>query len=340
MSAQHNTRIVLASRPTGRPGAEHFRLEQVPIPQPGDGEVLIANRLLSIDPYMRGRMDAGRSYAAPVPLDGVMEGGTVAQVLVSRAPGIVPGQWFLAHGGWQTHAVVPAAQLTRRLDPDAPPLSTALGVFGMPGFTAYAGLHEIGQPKAGETLVVAAASGPVGATVGQLAKLKGVRVVGIAGGEAKRAYLEQLGFDVALDHRAADFADALGAAVPNGIDVYFENVGGAVFKAVLPHLNDFARIPVCGTVSTYNSRHQPIEGPDLLPGFMSQVLRQRLLVRGFIQRDFAALFPQFERDMRQWLLAGQIRYRETIVQGLEQAPQALADVLDGKNFGKLVVKLD
>ncbi|TAA43393.1 NADP-dependent oxidoreductase [Pseudoxanthomonas winnipegensis] len=340
MSAQHNTRIVLASRPSGRPGAENFRLEQAPIPQPGAGEVLLRNHLLSIDPYMRGRMDAGRSYAAPVPIDGVMEGRTVSQVLASSAAGFAPGQWVVAPGGWQTHAVVPAAQLTRRLDPDGPPLSTALGVFGMPGFTAYAGLREIGKPQAGETLVVAAASGPVGATVGQLAKLQGARVVGIAGGEAKRAYLEEIGFDAALDHRAADFADALAAAVPDGIDVYFENVGGAVFQAVLAHLNDFARIPVCGTVSNYNTRHRLPDGPDLLPGFISQVLRQRLLVRGFIQSDFAALFPQFEADMRQWLLAGQIRYRETIVQGLEQAPQALADVLDGKNFGKLVVKLD
>jgi NADPH-dependent curcumin reductase CurA len=340
MTDQQNTRIVLASRPTGKPTADNFRLEQVQIAAPAEGEVLLRNHLLSLDPYMRGRMDAGPSYAAPVPVDGVMEGRTVAQVLESRHPDFNAGQWVVASGGWQTRVVVPGAQLARKLDPDGPPLSTALGVFGMPGFTAYAGLREIGRPRAGETLVVAAASGPVGATVGQLARLQGVRVVGIAGGETKRRYLEQIGFDVALDHRAPDFVQALAAAVPDGIDIYFENVGGAVFQAVLPHLNDFARIPVCGTVSNYNTRHVQAQGPDLLPGFIGQVLRQRLTVRGFIQTDFAALFPAFESEMRGLLLAGQIQYREDVVEGLAQAPQALIDLLDGKNFGKALVKLD
>jgi NADPH-dependent curcumin reductase CurA len=340
MTDQQNTRIVLAARPTGKPTAAHFRLERVPVASPAQGEVLLRNHLLSLDPYMRGRMDAGPSYAAPVPIDGVMDGRTVAQVLESRHPDFAVGQWVVAPGGWQTRVVVAGAQLARKLDPDGPPLSTALGVFGMPGFTAYAGLREIGKPKPGETLVVAAASGPVGATVGQLAKLQGARVVGIAGGETKRRYLEQIGLDAALDHRAPDFVEALAAAVPDGIDIYFENVGGAVFQAVRSHLNDFARIPVCGTVSNYNTRHALPAGPDQLPGFISQVLRQRLQVRGFIQTDFAALFPEFERQMRRLLLAGQIHYREDIVEGLAQAPQALIDLLDGKNFGKLLVKLD
>lgn len=340
MTAQHNTRIVLASRPTGKPTVHHFRLETLDIPSPGEGEVLLRNHLLSLDPYMRGRMDGGPSYAAPIPIDGVMEGRTVAEVLVSRHAGFAAGEWVVAAGGWQTHVVVPGALLTRKLDPDGPPLSTALGVYGMPGFTAYAGLLEIGQPKSGETLVVAAASGPVGATVGQLARMRGARAVGIAGGESKRRYLEDIGFDVALDHRAPDFADALAAAVPDGIDIYFENVGGAVFEAVVPHLNNFARIPVCGTVSNYNSRHQSAPGPDQLPGFISHVLRKRLTVRGFIQTDFAALFLEFETKMRNWLLNGEIQYREDVVDGLEHAPQALLGLLEGRNFGKLLVKLD
>lgn len=340
MATQYNTRIVLASRPTGKPAAHNFRLETVEVPSPGEGEVLLRNRLLSLDPYMRGRMDEGPSYAAPVPIDGVMEGRTVAEVLVSRHAGFAPGQWVVATGGWQTHAVVPGTSLSRKLDPDGPPLSTALGVYGMPGFTAYAGLLEIGQPKSGETLVVAAASGPVGATVGQLARMRGARAVGIAGGESKRRYLEDIGFDVALDHRAPGFVDALAAAVPDGIDIYFENVGGAVFEAVVPHLNNFARIPVCGTVSTYNTRHRAPQGPDQLPGFISQVLRKRWTVRGFIQTDFAALFPEFEAKMRHWLLNGEIQYREDVVDGLERAPQALLGLLEGQNFGKLLVKLD
>lgn len=340
MSTQHNTRIVLASRPTGKPTLQDFRLETVAMPSPAEGEVLLRNHLLSLDPYMRGRMDAGPSYAAPVPVDGVMQGQTVAQVLASRHADLAPGQWVVAPGGWQTHAVVPGAALTRTLDPAGPPLSTALGVYGMPGFTAYAGLLEIGQPKPGQTLVVAAASGPVGATVGQLARMHGMRAVGIAGGQAKRRYLQEIGFDVALDHRAPDFVDALAAAVPDGIDIYFENVGGAVFQAVVRHLNNFARIPVCGTISTYNTRHQLVQGPDQLPGFMGQVLRKRLAVRGFIQSDFAALFPAFETRMRHWLLTGQIQYREDVVQGLEQAPQAFLGLLEGRNFGKLLVQLD
>ncbi|RXR07532.1 NADP-dependent oxidoreductase [Pseudoxanthomonas composti] len=339
MSDVRNTRIVLASRPQGAPVPENFRLEQVPLPAPGPDEVLVRNRYLSLDPYMRGRMDDRRSYAPPVALDEVMEGRTVSEVVRSHAPGFKPGDLVLASGGWQTHAVLPAEQLTRRLDPSGPPLSTALGVFGMPGFTAYAGLHEIGKPQRGETLVVAAASGPVGATVGQLAKMHGARAVGIAGGPRKCAYLEEIGFDVALDHRAPDFAERLAEATPDGIDVYFENVGGKVFDAVLPRLNDFARIPVCGTIATYNARDEAFPGPDRLPALMGQILRQRLTFRGFIQRDFIALFPQFEREMTRWLAEGRIKYLEDVVEGLEQAPKAFIGLLQGHNFGKLLVQL-
>ncbi|MEL1263497.1 NADP-dependent oxidoreductase [Pseudoxanthomonas putridarboris] len=333
------TRIVLASRPQGEPTADNFRIEQAPLPSPGEGQVLLRNLYLSLDPYMRGRMNAGRSYARPVEIGEVMEGGTVSEVIASRCDGLQPGDVVLAHGGWQTHAIAEGRTLTRKLDAGIAPLTTALGVHGMPGFTAYAGLHEIGKPQPGETVVVAAASGPVGATVGQIARLHGARAVGIAGGEAKRAYVrDELGFDAALDHRAPDFADQLRTACPNGIDVYFENVGGAVFDAVLPLLNDFARIPVCGLVAHYNDRALP-PGPDRLPMLMSQILTRHLTVRGFIQRDFISLYPQFLREMGGWLGEGKIKYREDIVEGLENAPAALIGLLKGRNFGKVVVKL-
>lgn len=334
-----NTRIVLAARPQGEPTADDFRMEQVPLPAPADGQVLLRNRYLSLDPYMRGRMNAGRSYAKPVEIDEVMEGGTVSEVVASRHPDLKVGDVVLAHGGWQTHAVADGKGLKRTLDARVAPLTTALGVYGMPGFTAYVGLHEIGKPQAGETVVVAAASGPVGATVGQIAKLQGARTVGIAGGERKRAYLhDELGFDVALDHRAPDFADQLRAACPDGIDVYFENVGGAVFDAVVPLLNDFARIPVCGLVAHYNDKALPA-GPDRMPWLMGQILSRHLTMRGFIQYDFIALYPQFLREMGGWLAEGKIRYREDIVEWLENAPRALIGLLRGENFGKVVVKL-
>lgn len=337
--ATQNARIVLAARPRGEPATDDFRLERVPLPVPGEGQVLLRNRYLSLDPYMRGRMNAGRSYAKPVELGQVMEGGTVSEVIASRHPDFRNGDMVLAHGGWQTHAIADGRTLQRRLDTRTAPLTTALGVYGMPGFTAYVGLHEIGKPQPGETVVVAAASGPVGATVGQIARLQGARAVGIAGGEAKRAYLrDELGFDVALDHRAPDFADQLRAACPDGIDVYFENVGGAVFDAVVPLLNDFARIPVCGLVAHYNDTALP-PGPDRMPWLMSQILTRHLTVRGFIQHDFIALYPQFLRQMGAWLADGKIRYREDIVDGLENAPRALIGLLRGENFGKVVVKL-
>ncbi|HEY1034670.1 MAG TPA: NADP-dependent oxidoreductase [Pseudoxanthomonas sp.] len=337
--ATQNTRIVLAARPRGEPTADDFRLEHAPLPAPADGQVLLRNRYLSLDPYMRGRMNAGRSYAKPVEIGEVMDGGTVSEVIVSRHPALQAGDLVLAHGGWQTHAIADGRALKRKLDASIAPLTTALGVYGMPGFTAYVGLHEIGKPQPRETVVVAAASGPVGATVGQIAKLQGARAVGIAGGDAKCAYLrDELGFDVALDHRAPNFADQLRAACPDGIDVYFENVGGAVFDAVLPLLNDFARIPVCGLVAHYNDTALPA-GPDRMALLMSQILSRHLTVRGFIQYDFIALYPQFLRDMGAWLTDGKIRYREDLVDGLENAPRALIGLLRGENFGKVVVKL-
>lgn len=335
-----NRRIVLAARPQGEPTPADFRLEHEVLPLPHKGQVLLRNRWLSLDPYMRGRMNAGRSYARPLEIGETFVGATVAQVVESLHPEWSPGDWVLAFGGWQDYAIVDGDVLQRRLDPDALPLTTALGVYGMPGFTAYAGLHEIGRPKPGETLVVAAASGPVGATVGQIAKLHGARAIGIAGGEAKVAHVrDELGFDVALDHRAPDFAEQLAAAAPDGVDVYFENVGGKVLDAVLPLLNDFARIPVCGLVAHYNQAEPP-PGPDRLSQLMGLILSRHLTVRGFIQTDFIGLYPEFLREMGGWLREGRIRYREDIVDGLENAPEGLIGLLRGDNFGKRLVRIE
>ncbi|PJJ97442.1 NADP-dependent oxidoreductase [Lysobacteraceae bacterium NML91-0213] len=337
--AVRNRRIVLAARPKGEPVDSDFRLEDEVLPLPRKGQVLLRNHWLSLDPYMRGRMNAGRSYARATGIGETMGGATVAQVVESMHPEWTQGDWVLAYGGWQDYTVADGGSLTRRLDPTALPVTTALGVYGMPGFTAWAGLQEIGRPKPGETLVVAAASGPVGATVGQIAKLRGARVVGIAGGARKVAHVrDELGFDVALDHRAPDFAAQLAAAAPDGIDVYFENVGGRVLDAVLPLLNDFARVPVCGLVAHYNDTAPP-PGPDRLPQAMALILSRHLTVRGFIQSDFAALYPEFLREMGAWLREDRIVYREDVVDGLEHAPQGLIGLLRGDNFGKRLVRI-
>ena len=338
MGEKINQRIVLASRPDGRPTAENFRLEEAAVPTAGEGEVLLKLRYLSLDPYMRGRMSAAKSYAAPVAIGAVMEGGTVGEVVESQSAGFARGDFVLSHSGWQSYAVADASTL-RKLDPEQAPLTTALGVLGMPGFTAYSGLLTIGQPKEGETVVVAAATGPVGSAVGQIAKLKGARAVGIAGGADKcKALIEEFGFDVAVDHRSPNFAQELASACPDGIDVYFENVGGKVFEAVFPLLNQFARVPVCGLIAQYN-QSGPFDGPDRLPVLMRDILSKSLTIRGFIQRDFADQRPAFYHDMAKWIADGQIRYREDIVEGLENSPQAFISMLDGGNFGKLVVKL-
>jgi NADPH-dependent curcumin reductase CurA len=334
-----STQIRLVSRPVGEPRDSDFEVGTVDLPEPEDGQVLLRVVYLSLDPYMRGRMSEAKSYAAPVPLGGVMVGGTVAEVLESRHRDFSPGDLVLSHSGWQTHDVADGRHL-RRLDPATAPVSTALGVLGMPGFTAYAGLLEIGRPRPEETVVVAAATGPVGSVVGQLARLRGARAVGVAGGPDKcRAVLEEFGFDAAVDHRAPDFADRLAAAVPDGVDVYFENVGGHVTEAVLPRLNKFARIPVCGLVSAYNATQAP-PGPDQLPGFLRRVLTLSLSIRGFIQDEFLAdRHDDFLRDMSGWVRDGSVRYREDVVQGLESAPEAFRGLLAGRNFGKLLVQV-
>lgn len=338
MTDRENTRITLARRPDGAPVAEDFRIETVPAPEAGAGEIFLKTLYLSLDPYMRGRMSAAKSYAKPVEIGDVMEGGTVSEVVTSSHPDYKPGDIVFSYSGWQSFAVSKGQNL-RKLDPKAAPVSTALGVLGMPGFTAYAGLLTIGQPKPGETVVVAAASGAVGSAVGQIARIKGARAVGIAGGAEKCAFLtEELGFDAAIDHKAPDFAEQLKAACPDGIDVYFENVGGHVFEAVFPLLNTYARVPVCGLIAHYNENTPP-SGPDRLPGFMREVLTRSLQIRGFIQHEFIEQQEAFLREAAGWIADGRLRYREDVVEGLEKAPEAFIGLLKGRNFGKLVVKV-
>ncbi|MFN1548065.1 NADP-dependent oxidoreductase [Vibrio natriegens] len=336
-----NRRIVLASRPHGAPTTENFRLEEVAKPVPKDGEMLLRAVYLSLDPYMRGRMSDAESYAEPVAIDDVMVAGTVCQVEVSNHPDYEAGEWVLAYTvGWQDYAIS-TGEMVIKLGKNPQNPSYALGVAGMPGFTAYMGLLDIGQPKPGETIVVASATGPVGSTVGQIAKLKGCRVVGIAGGEDKCRYAkEELGFDECIDHKADDFAQQLKNACDNGIDVYFENVGGKVFDAVLPLLNTNARIPVCGLISQYNATELP-QGTDHLPLLMVNILTKRIKVQGFIIfDDYGHRYDEFAQDMNQWLAEGKIQYREQLVQGLENAPDAFIGLLEGKNFGKVVVQVN
>jgi NADPH-dependent curcumin reductase CurA len=337
--SQHNRSIRLASRPHGAPTVEDFRLETGPLPSPDNGQLLLRTVYLSLDPYMRGRMSAGPSYAPPMEIGDVMVGGTVCRVVESRHADYQEGDWVLSGNGWQDYALSNGQGLIR-LDPDMKHPSHALGVLGMPGFTAYMGLLDIGQPKAGETLVVAAATGPVGATVGQIGKLKGCRVVGIAGGAEKcRHAVETLGFDACIDHRAGDFPQQLAQQCPKGIDVYYENVGGKVFDAVLPLLNTGARVPVCGVVAQYNSTHLP-DGPDRLPLLLDTILKKRMRMQGFIIfNDYGHRYDEFARDMSAWYAEGKIKYRERIVQGLENAPEAFIGLLEGRNFGKLVVQV-
>ncbi|MGF7000508.1 NADP-dependent oxidoreductase [Paraburkholderia sp. GAS32] len=330
--------IVLASRPTGAPVAENFRLESGQMPVPADGEVLVRARYLSLDPYMRGRMSTSKSYARPVEIGEPMEGETVAEVVESRHPDYRPGNLVQARSGWRTHAAISVEGL-RRIDPALAPITTVLGVLGMPGFTAYSGMKVIGQPKPGETVVVAAASGPVGSLVGQLARLAGARVVGIAGGAEKCAYVRDvLAFDAVVDHRSEGLAEKLAKACPNGIDVYFENVGGPIWQAVLPLLNRFARVPVCGVIAHYNGAGGGER--DQLPITMLEIVRRSLLVRGFINVEFVEEhYDAFLREIGPRVRSGDISYREDIVDGLEKAPEAFIGMLAGRNFGKALVRL-
>ncbi|WP_333849540.1 NADP-dependent oxidoreductase [Leclercia sp.] len=338
-SSTQNRQWVLASRPHGAPTADNFRLENTSIPEPADGQVLLRTIWLSLDPYMRGRMSDAPSYSPPVDIGAVMVGGTVSRVEKSNHPDYQPGEWVLGYSGWQDYEVSDGSGLVKLgADPEHP--SWSLGVLGMPGFTAYMGLLDIGQPKAGETLVVAAATGPVGATVGQIGKLKGCRVVGVAGGAEKcRHAIEVLGFDHCIDHHADDFAEQLKQACPQGIDIYYENVGGKVFDAVLPLLNTAARVPVCGLVSGYNATDLP-PGPDRLGLLMGTILKKRIRMQGFIiNQDYGYRIAEFQQEMGRWVQEGRIHYREQVTDELENAPQALIGLLEGKNFGKVVIRV-
>jgi NADPH-dependent curcumin reductase CurA len=335
--SQTGKRVVLASRPVGEPKTSDFRIEDYAVPTPGDGEVLLRTIWLSLDPYMRGRMSDGPSYAAPVPINGVMEGEGVSEVMASNNPKFAKGDIVAIRSGWQSHALSDGKGL-RKVDPKLGSISTAVGVLGMPGMTAYTGLLEIGKPKAGETVVVAAASGAVGSAVGQIARIKGARAVGIAGGKDKCDYVKnELGFDECVDHRDPNLAAKLKAACPNGIDVYFENVGGAVFEAVFPLLNPFARMPVCGLIAQYNDTQATV--PNWAAALMRNVLTKRLNIRGFIVSDFAAMHGDFLRDMSQWVREGKVKHREFITEGLENAPSAFMGLLKGANFGKQLVRV-
>ena len=338
-STTTNRRFVLAERPKGEPDDRTLRMETDAVPTPGDGQMLLRTVFLSLDPYMRGRMSDAPSYAAPVEIGQTMVGGTVSRVVTSSLDGFKPGDWVVGFTGWQDYAVSDGKGVTPLGTNPAHP-SFALGVTGMPGFTAWAGLKEIGQPKAGETLVVGGATGPVGATVGQIGKILGLQVIGIAGGAEKCAHaVEVLGFDACVDYKAEGFAENLKAATPDGIDIYFENVGGKVFDAVAPHLNTRARVPVCGLISQYNATGLP-DGPDRLSWLMSMILRRRITMRGFIIfDDFGHLYPQFAKEMNAWVDAGQIKYREEIIDGLEEAPRAFIGLLRGEGFGKRVIRV-
>jgi NADPH-dependent curcumin reductase CurA len=333
--ANVSRQVVLAARPKGLPQLTDFRVEAQPLPRPADGELLVRNIYMSVDPYMRGRMnDFRKSYVPPFELGQPLDGGAVGVVVESRSPGFAAGD-CVEHGlGWREYCALPG-RAARRVDAAAAPLSNYLGVLGMPGLTAYAGLLEIGQPKAGETVFVSAATGAVGSVVGQIAKLKGCRVAGAAGTDAKVAQLTgELGFDAAFNYRSGKLHEALGRACPAGIDVDFENVGGELLEAVLGQVNRNARIVLCGLISAYNDE-RPRPGPSNL----GSMIINRVTMRGFIVTDFAHLGARFHADMHGWLASGAVKARETVVEGIENAPAAFLDLLGGAHIGKMLVRL-
>lgn len=332
-----NLQVRLRARPDGEPADSDFSIGVSSTPTPGEGELLLRTIYLSLDPYMRGRMNGVRTYVDPVELGDVMPGETVCEVVESQHEDFEQGDIVLSWSGWQTFSVQKAKHV-RRLDPKEAPVSTALGVLGMPGFTAYAGVTAIGRPRAGETLVVAAATGPVGATVGQIASALGARTVGIVGGPAKVDLAESFGFDAVIDRKVGDLGQQLDVAAPDGIDVYFENVGGAVWDAVLPRLNTYARVPVCGLVAGYNSPAGEA-APHSQP-LMRTVLTKSLNIRGFIQTEFRGeLLEQFLIEMAGWIRDGKVKYLEDVTVGLENAPMVFRGMLRGENMGKTLIQV-
>lgn len=330
-------RIALASRPQGAPTLENFRYEPFELPELAEGQLRVRTLWLSLDPYMRGRMDASKSYAPAVEVGGTMEAGAVAEVVESRSERYKPGDIIVGRVGWASHGVLPAAEVLP-VDPSVAAISTALGVLGMPGHTAFVGLHDILAAQPGETIVVSAATGAVGSVVGQLAKRKGLRVIGVAGGAEKCAYaVEHLGFELCLDHRSPDLAAQMAQATPAGVDCYYENVGGATLEAVLPQMNDFGRIAVCGMIAWYSG--QGIDDAMRLPKMWRSILVKRLRVQGFIVFDHNNRYPDFIREVGPLVGAGEIHYRESVTEGLKNAPQAFLELLQGGNFGKQLVKV-
>jgi len=326
-----NKKVVLASRPVGAVTEANFRIEEAPLPKPAEGEVLVRNLWLSLDPYMRGRMSDQKSYVKGVDIGEVMVGQTVGEVVESRHPKLAVGDQVLTQLGWQLYGVTKDAT---KIDPSRAPASYYLGLVGMPGLTAYFGLKELGQPKAGETVVVSAASGAVGSVVGQLARLWGARAVGIAGGREKCRYVkEELGFDACIDYKSGALREELKAACPKGIDVYFDNVGGEILDTVLARMNLFGRIVVCGTISDYNSTD-----PYRVRNWRA-ILVNRLRVQGMIVFDWKDRYGEALKELGGYLAQGKLKYKESVVQGLENAPRGLMDLLAGKNFGKQLVKL-
>ena len=331
-----NRRVTLAARPEGVPKDSDFQIIEEPVPVPGDEELLLRTIYLSLDPYMRGRISAARSYAASVEIGQTMVGATVSSVVASNHPKFEPGQLVLGYSGWQDYEISNGKGLTR-LDPNTRSISTALGVMGMPGLTAYVGLLDIGQPKAGETVVVSSAAGAVGSVVGQIARLRGCRTVGVAGTADKCRYtIDEFRFDQCLNYNDTDFDEQLKNACPDGIDIYFENVGGKVFDAACSLMNNAGRIPVCGMIARYNDTALP-EGPDTLPRLMRAILSRRLLVQGFIVTDHGHRLGDFLKDMAGWLATGEIRYREHVTTGLENAVEAFQGLLAGDNMGKALI---
>ncbi len=329
----HNRKVLLASRPQGEVTEQNFRIVDAPLPEPADGEVLVRNEWLSLDPYMRGRMSDAKSYVPPALLDAVMVGQTVGEVVGSRDATIHVGDKVLTQLGWQSHGVAKAADVTR-VDTRAVPASCYLGVLGMPGLTAWFGLFEIGQPKASETVLVSAASGAVGSVVGQLAKIHGCRAVGIAGGKTKCDYVvDELGFDACVDHRAGNLYDDLRVACPEGVDVDFENVGGAVLDTALRVMNRHSRVVICGLVAEY-SMNEPYGYRGL-----RSVLVNRIRMQGMIIFDWQNRYGEALPALTAYVAEGKLKYRESIVEGLDNAPRALIALLKGENFGKQLVRI-
>lgn len=336
---QGNTRVLLAERPANRSVRESdFRIEAAPVPEPGEGEVLLRTLWLSLDPYMRGRMSAARSYAKPVEIGAVMTGETVSEVVTSRAPGLKPGDIVLAHSGWQEYAALPAKE-AQRIVPEDMPLSYFLGVLGMPGMTAYCALLGIGQPKPGETVLISAAAGAVGQLAGQIAKIRGCRVIGTAGAADKLVYIrDELGFDAAVDYKGKD-RDTLGAELaelaPDGIDVFYDNVGGVLHDAVMGNLALHARIIIVGSISIYDR----LETPDIGIRWNRQLLVKRARMEGFLVWDWRHQAEEFRREVSGWLRSGKVRYKEDIADGIAAAPRAFMGLLAGENRGKMLVRV-